>query len=192
MKVAVATLGGPLSWRANQKISGSVTFVQETADAPVRVFARISGLKPGLHGMHIHQKPITQDILRGASHATQANAKAKANCCDQLGGHFNAGRPLFDKKRPDAGGTKHGQHAGDLDFNVRANTRGDAEASFVDAKISLQPHRANFIGNRSLVVHADPDDKGKGKYRDKDKQLESYVTGNAGKRIACANVVLVL
>lgn len=58
------------------KVSGTVTFVQ--SGAKMKVFAEVSGLTPGLHGFHIHEKGDCS-----APDGTSA------------GGHFN---PTGDRK----------------------------------------------------------------------------------------------
>ena len=71
------------------KASGTVTFVQ--SGDKLKVFAEISGLTPGLHGFHIHEKGDCS-----APDGTSA------------GGHFNpSGKPHGDPAHAD-------HHAGDL------------------------------------------------------------------------------
>ena len=48
-----------------------------------------------------------------------------------------------------------------------------------DNVIRLRGEMSNIIG-RGLIIHQDPDDCGLGKNK------ESLITGNSGKRIACA------
>ena len=68
------------------------------------------------------------------------------------------------------------RHVGDLG-NLVTNGRGEAKYSFYDNVIKLKG-RANIIG-RGLIIHADEDDCGQG-------SGDSLITGNSGKRIACA------
>ena len=68
------------------------------------------------------------------------------------------------------------RHVGDLG-NLVTNGRGEAKYSFYDNIIKLKG-KANIIG-RGLIIHADEDDCGQG-------DGESLITGNSGKRIACA------
>jgi len=111
-------------------VSGTVRFTQE-ADG-VRVEADISGLTPGRHGFHIHEK-----------------GDLSSPDLTSTGGHFN----------PD--GMTHGaptaatRHVGDLG-NLEAGADGHATASFVDSQIQLAgPH--SIIG-RGVIVHAGTDD----------------------------------
>jgi len=70
------------------------------------------------------------------------------------------------------------RHVGDLG-NLHTDANGQVIYSFVDSYIKLRGTKANIIG-RGLIVHADPDDCGKG------TDEASLKNGNAGKRIACA------
>ena len=52
-------------------VTGTVTFSQVSPTAPVRLAVNITGLKPGLHGFHVHQLGDT------------------SGGCGSMGGHFN-------------------------------------------------------------------------------------------------------
>lgn len=92
------------------------------------------------------------------------------NGCTSAGPHFN---PF---------GKTHGapedveRHVGDLG-NVVADASGNVTVNIQDSQLTLSG--ANSILGRSLVVHADPDDLGKGGHE------LSKTTGNAGGRLAC-------
>ncbi|XP_022925004.1 superoxide dismutase [Cu-Zn] 2-like isoform X1 [Cucurbita moschata] len=135
----------------HSNVKGSIQFVQDSNGA-THVNGRLSGLSPGLHGFHIHALGDT------------------TNGCISTGPHFN---PL--KKNHGAPGDSE-RHAGDLG-NIYAGPDGVAEVSITDRLISLKgPH--SILG-RAVVVHADPDDLGKGGHE------LSKTTGNAGARIGC-------
>jgi Cu-Zn family superoxide dismutase len=70
------------------------------------------------------------------------------------------------------------RHVGDLG-NLQTNAYGQAKYTMTDNVIKLRGTKANIIG-RGLIIHADPDDCGKG------LEPDSLTTGHAGKRIACA------
>ena len=70
------------------------------------------------------------------------------------------------------------RHVGDLG-NLYTDNNGKANYSFEDNIIKLRGSKANILG-RGLIIHADPDDCGKG------GNEASLKNGNAGKRIACA------
>ena len=130
------------------------SFYQDEQMGPVKINGHISGLPPGKHGFHIH----TYGDLRSTD-------------CSKCGGHWNPR------------GKYHGglrdihSHAGDLG-NITANSNGDASFHIKTDKITLQGR--NSILGRSIVIHYDEDDLGKGGHSD------SRVTGHAGGRIDCA------
>ncbi|KAK4581443.1 hypothetical protein RGQ29_024902 [Quercus rubra] len=147
------------SFSGDNNVRGSIHFVQETngSTTTTHVKGRITGLSPGLHGFHIHALGDT------------------TNGCNSTGPHFNPlkkdhGSPM-DKVR----------HAGDLG-NVVAGPDGVAEVSIKDNQIPLVgPH--SILG-RAIVVHADPDDLGRGGHE------LSKSTGNAGARVGCGIIGL--
>ncbi|TQD80439.1 hypothetical protein C1H46_034029 [Malus baccata] len=103
---------------------------------------------------------IGDSNVRGSLHFLQ----------DSNGPHFN---PL--KKEHGAPSDKE-RHAGDLG-NVVAGPDGVAEVSLQDWQIPLSG--PDSILGRAVVVHADPDDLGKGGHE------LSKTTGNAGARVGC-------
>lgn len=128
------------------------------------------GLKPGLHGFHIHEKA---DFSNG---------------CISAGGHFNP----HGKMHGDV--TDEERHAGDLG-NIEANSEGVSEGTLTVTThyISLTAGAACVVG-RSFMVHADPDDLGKGDNSEPGPPPVngkcSFVTGNAGARLACGEIKL--
>ena len=113
------------------RAAGSVSFVQQ--DDALLVTAGVSGLTPGLHGFHIHEK--------GDCSAPDASS---------AGGHYN---PTATKHgHPQAG--EH--HAGDLPM-LQADASGNATLSVSLRGVSLDDTGHNIVG-RSLVVHAGADD----------------------------------
>ena len=73
------------------------------------------------------------------------------------------------------------RHAGDLG-NVTVGDDGKVNFTIVDSQIPLSG--PDSIIGRAVVVHADPDDLGKGGHE------LSLTTGNAGGRIACGIIGL--
>jgi len=137
-------------------VTGVVNFAQE-GNGPTTVTAKLGGLQPGLHGFHVHALGDT------------------TNGCLSTGAHFNPHGK--EHGAPD----DHNRHAGDLG-NVIVQDDGTAELSISDNHIPLSgPH--SIIG-RAVVVHADPDDLGKGGHE------LSKTTGNAGGRLACGVIGL--
>jgi len=110
-------------------VKGNALFKQE-ADGSVKVTAEISGLTPGAHGFHIHEKGDCS-----APDATSA------------GGHFNPHQ------------TAHGKagegHAGDLP-SLEADAEGNAKLDVTLNSITLTGDHS-IIG-RGLIIHAAPDD----------------------------------
>ena len=114
----------------DQKISGYVRFTQMKEG--VEVYAEIKGLKPGKHGLHVHEH----------GECTQPSF-------DSAGSHFNP----TDKKH--GGPDSDERHVGDLG-NIVAGTDGTAFYERIDKTLSL--NGPNSIIGRSIVVHSAPDD----------------------------------
>jgi superoxide dismutase, Cu-Zn family len=172
-----------VNWNKNEKyslssynIEGFVEFYQKKNSDPVEIYVYIEGLPDGLHGFHIHEKPV--EFIFGSAE----------DCCSKLGGHFHVGKKWSLESQD---GTKHGieGHTGDLCNNVYTE-KNITEKKFYDHKISLFQEDKNCIIGRSLIIHEDEDDCGIREYLDEKKNIERYITGNAGKRIACGNVIL--
>ena len=123
---------------------------------PVKVRVQVSGLAPNsTHGLHVH---TLGDLTQG---------------CASAGGHFNPmGSPHGGPTDPSAL-----RHFGDLG-NVVASDAGEVDVELEDVLISLTGHTHSILG-RSMVLHADADDLGRGDFPD------SKTTGHSGARIAC-------
>ncbi|XP_075553132.1 superoxide dismutase [Cu-Zn]-like [Dermacentor variabilis] len=127
-------------------------FVQESVEHSVVITGEITGLQPGAHGLHVH---AYGDLTNG---------------CNSTKGHFN---PMHkDHGAPE----DRERHVGDLG-NIKAEADGKARVYITDSMISLVGHH-NILG-RAMVVHANPDDLGKGGTN------ESKASGSAGARLAC-------
>lgn len=110
---------------------GVVEFTQRGDD--VAVAASLTGLSPGEHGFHIHEKGDCS-----APDATSA------------GGHFNpTGKP-----HGNPAGSEH--HLGDLPM-LHADTNGNARLNATIRGASLRGGATNLVG-RAVVVHANRDD----------------------------------
>jgi superoxide dismutase, Cu-Zn family len=115
-----------------------------------RIKATFSKLPAGLHGFHIHNA----GDLRGEG-------------CQGACEHFHKGPPALHGGPP----TQKGQrHTGDL-----GNIEGPCEKTYTLLGVSTDE-----LFGRSVIVHEDEDDLGKGPFED------STETGHAGKRMACA------
>jgi Cu-Zn family superoxide dismutase len=137
----------------NDKVKGFVIFTEE--NNKIRIDLNLSGLKSkSEHGFHVHEAGDLTDS------------------CTSMCAHFN---PYG--KTHGCPGSKN-RHVGDLG-NISTDSKGQAKYTFFDNVIKLRGNKCNIIG-RGLVIHADPDDCGKG------DNADSLKTGNSGKRIACA------
>src|SRR5947209_134014 len=112
------------------EVHGKVTFTLEKEG--IRVVADVDGLKPGIHGFHIHEKGDCS-ALDGSS----------------AGEHFNPSNSRH-------GGPEDSErHVGDLG-NVVADDKGHAHYDRVDKMIRFSGEN-NIVG-RSVVIHAGEDD----------------------------------
>lgn len=142
-----------------QAVAGRIAFLRTERGLEVR--ARVSGLSPGGHGFHIHEK-----------------ADCSAPDALSAGVHFDADPHPDGYIRP--GSRAHGHpsggthHIGDLPM-LEADGRGEARLDAVLPGLTLQG--AQGILGRSVVIHAAPDD------------YTTQPTGNAGAALACAVIV---
>jgi Cu-Zn family superoxide dismutase len=118
----------------------------------VKVKVNFTKLPGGKHGFHIHKA----GDLRGEG-------------CHGLCEHYDVG------KNSHGGDPEHGgeRHIGDLG-NIELKN-GKFEKEYYLKGISVKD-----LWGRSVIVHADEDDLGKGPFED------SLVTGHSGARIGCA------
>lgn len=109
---------------------GMVHF-QETPDG-VEVRVDLTGVPPGVHGFHVHEKGDCADSGNAA------------------GGHFNPTN--MPHAAPDA--TSH--HAGDFG-NVTAEANGEIHTRFTTRSITVREGTRSVVG-RAVVLHASSDD----------------------------------
>ena len=135
-------------------INGNIMFYTKSDDT-VLIDIDLSGLpKNAKLGFHIHE---AGDITDG---------------CKSACAHFNPFNTVH-------GGPKSiNRHVGDLG-NIITDNNGNCKMKFYDHMIKLDNSTCNIIG-RSIVIHENTDDLGKGNNK------ESLKTGNAGNRIACS------
>ena len=111
--------------------AGSVTFTQK--GDKVVIEAKVSGLTPGGHGFHIHEKG---DCSSGDGMSA--------------GGHFNpTGKPHASPSVPD-------HHTGDLTMLV-ADASGNVSLSMELDAMTIGSGATDIVG-KSVIVHKDPDD----------------------------------
>jgi Cu-Zn family superoxide dismutase len=124
-------------------------------------------------GVRIHGE--LGGLGRNGVHAIHVHERGDCSAADAstAGGHFN----------PD--GVAHGRagmpphHLGDMD-NLHANAQGVAKVDLHLHDVTLGSGAANDILGRAIIVHANPDD------------YTSQPTGNAGARVACGVIDIVL
>lgn len=110
---------------------GTVNFAQK--GDKVVVVAQVSGLAPGSHGFHIHEK--------GDCSSPDAMS---------AGGHFNpTGKPHAHPSTPE-------RHAGDMPMLV-ADSSGNASITTELDVITIGGGATDIIG-KAVIVHTDPDD----------------------------------
>ena len=124
---AVATLA-PTSGNTAQ---GTVRFVQ-LADGAVEVTVNLTGVPPGVHGFHVHEKGDCGDNGNAA------------------GGHFN---PTATAHGAPGAGT---HHAGDFG-NVTAGPNGVVKTTFTTRSVTVEAGPRSAVGH-AVILHANPDD----------------------------------
>ncbi len=134
-----------LSPASDSRVKGWVQFTQK--NGYVVVEGEISGLTPGKHEFHVHEKGDCS-VLDASSAGGDFNPT-----------HMEHGDPASPMR-----------HLGDLG-NIRADKSGNAKFKFHEKIIQLTGDES--ILNKSLILHADPDD------------MKTQPSGNAGKRVAC-------
>ena len=135
----------------NTNIEGFILFKEDLIKKETIIKINLKNVPIGIHGFHIHR---VGDLREG---------------CLSLCSHYNP------KNKNHGGPNDKERHVGDLGNIISKN--GFVNKTFRDKLIKLRG-KYSVIG-RSVVIHADEDDLGKG------DNVESLKTGNAGKRIAC-------
>ena len=116
---------------AGNRTAGTVTFT--TNGDRVRVTAKVTGLTPGMHGFHIHEK--------GDCSAADAMS---------AGGHFNP------TNAPHGNPAAGGHHGGDMPM-LEADAAGNASLDVTLDTVTLDGGASDIVG-RAVIVHKDPDD----------------------------------
>ena len=140
----------------DKNINGLIYFIEDIKDDTVIIKGKLTSkiFKNSYHGFHVHEAgDLTNNCMGACAHFNPYNK--------------NHGGP-DDEER----------HVGDLG-NIYFDDKGVCKINMIDKHIKLRGI-ANIIG-RSIVIHLDKDDLGKGKDRE-----ESLKTGNAGKRVSCS------
>jgi len=144
---------------------GFLVFTQFTPKGSIIIRGIIEGLIPNTtyHGFHVHE-------MNGGNTTTN---------CTTSGPHFNP----YMKSHGAPTDTIDKRHVGDLG-NIQSNGFGIAHININDSIIQLGDS-VQSIQNRTIVVHRDIDDLGRG------GQVDSNTTGHAGPRIACGVIQVI-
>jgi len=137
----------------NGKLKGYVVFTQMKDFVSIEVNIQNNNMKKEIlrkNGFHIH---ASGDLRRGCD-----------SCCKHYNPTMKNHGGLYDSD----------SHAGDLG-NIEFNKEGNCFMNFTTSKFLVK----DIIG-RSVIIHEDEDDLGKG------GNEESIKTGNSGKRISCS------
>jgi len=132
-------------------ITGEVNFSQTSTGT--KVYAIFTELPKGKHGFHIHKA----GDLRG---------EGCKGACD----HFHMG-PQTQHGGPPTSKNQQPRHTGDLGNLTGPNDK---------VTYFLKGVNLDDLWGRSVIVHEDEDDLGRGPFED------SHTTGHSGKRIGCA------
>lgn len=119
--------------KSNSTVTGTATFSEK--NGMVTFEAKLTGLKPGIHAIHIHEK-----------------ADCSAGDATSAGGHWN---PTF-KKHGKWGDAEH--HKGDIG-NFTADEKGNGTISLTTNEwcIGCGDETKDILG-KGLIVHDKPDD----------------------------------
>ena len=135
-----------------QSVEGEV--VIKNVKGGVQINAFFTKLPKGKHGCHIHRA----GDLRGEG-------------CQGLCDHYDIGK----NQHGDSPFSKEERHTGDLgNIEIKANEK-EFKKTYYLSNVSVKD-----LWGRSIIVHQDEDDLGKGSFED------SKTTGHSGKRIGCA------
>jgi Cu-Zn family superoxide dismutase len=126
-----ATATATLAATSGSTASGTVTF-RELRDGRVEADIRLTGVPPGNHGFHVHEKGDCGDNGNAA------------------GGHYNP------NSMPHGAPGVASRHAGDFG-NVEADASGNVTETRVLTGITVSPSSTSVTGH-ALILHANADD----------------------------------
>lgn len=119
--------------KSGSSLAGTATFTD--TGSGVNVVLEVSGITPGKHGAHIHEKP-----------------DCSADDAESAGGHYNP-HNKDHAMEPGAG------HIGDLG-NIEIGEDGKGRLEVTLSGANLKAGDPNSIRDRAVIVHANPDDGG--------------------------------
>jgi Cu-Zn family superoxide dismutase len=138
---------------------GGTARLVETS-AGVEISISVEGLKPGLHGFHVHENGV---CAPGPDAATGQTVPFGA-----AGPHYDPGQ---SRKHGRPGAQAHEAHGGDMP-NISVGADGKGTLKYMNTNVTLSPGPRSAM-NRALVVHNDPDD------------YATNPSGNSGGRALC-------
>lgn len=151
------------------KVVGEVLLYQRKNGVVIK--ATFTKLPPGKHGFHIHKAgDLRGEGCKGACDRTASRSLSTTDCsrcCD----HWHKGQSTVHGGPPSSNAARH---TGDLG-NLEMKGSEPLEIEYFLRKVTVEE-----LYGRSIIVHADEDDYGKGEHED------SNTTGHSGARIACA------
>ena len=125
------TASATLSPTSGNTAAGTVRLTQ-LADGSVRVNIDLTGVPPGVHGFHIHDKGDCGDNGNAA------------------GGHYNP------TSTPHGSPNAAAHHAGDFG-NVTSDDNGRVRHEFTTRSITVEAGPTTAVGH-AIILHANPDD----------------------------------
>jgi Cu-Zn family superoxide dismutase len=138
---------------------GSATFIGVDTGG-VEIHVDVSGLTPGLHGMHIHANGSCNALRDTTGKVTP----------------FGAAGPHFDPQGAEHHlGPSGAGHAGDLP-NIEADLAGHAVTTFYVDRLSVAQGPTNIVG-RAIVIHAN-----------EDNYTDVPPNGGSGARVECGEI----
>lgn len=128
------TLSVRMEAKSDSKVEGEAYFREE--NGVIRLEAKFTGLKPGKHAIHLHEK-----------------ADCSAADGTSAGGHWNPTLEKHGKWGDDAG-----YHKGDIG-NFEVNDEGNGSITFETEEwcIGCEDEKKNIVG-KSIIVHEGVDD----------------------------------
>jgi superoxide dismutase, Cu-Zn family len=124
---------GAATQPSNKDVMGTVTFTQESGG--VKVVVDLTGLSPGKHGIHIHEKGDLSDAHLAST-----------------GGHWDP-----DMHKHHGGTSGEMRHAGDLG-NLDADASGKAHLDEMITGLTVGDGGNHDVVGHAVVIHAGEDD----------------------------------
>ncbi len=145
------------------KAIGTASFL-ETATG-MQITVQVSGLTPGLHGMHIHTTGACTDTVNDKNEVVKFGGAEK---------HFD---PHLTESHGGPTNSELEAHAGDIG-NIAVDANGYGYIQFVTRKLTVASDVRSVMG-RAIILHAN-----------QDMYTNDPPLGNSGARVACGVIAL--